>query len=373
MDRLSSDLLHLILRSLESSEMVKSRRTSRRFLQVIDESKSNWQHFAVPIKFEEWKNEILEQWDVKSGSTLKEVDIKVKELEDVDSFIQTLLKSKETLNYFSIDSSGTEEERDALTRWRKEFPNLLVFKSTNHHLYFESNVELVRGSPQEKETAAGLQVLWDEKVFHEETAHLTRRRDYTANLTSLSIENGEHPAVWRELLKDCSRNLKHLRIYIPEEEEVELDPLEFPKLQVFELKTLGDEFPSWIKFPKTTKLLLSANHVPWGTPSVLELWIGNMNCKTILTGMLANGCPLLETLRIQDTTSRFIAFLLESLKARRTIVQNRFKVDGVEMVPLKTLIINTARLRRATFEEIRHLVDEVVDIEDVHDLIEVEI
>lgn len=105
-------------------------RVERKWLQIIDENRALWRELILQSneKDEEekgWGLQVLQLFDHKSNSTLKRVSMNVAKEVDSDSFVETLEKSKDTLQVLKIKGKSWDREvEEAIEENIWKFPNL---------------------------------------------------------------------------------------------------------------------------------------------------------------------------------------------------------------------------------------------------------
>lgn len=105
-------------------------RVERKWLQIIDENRALWRELILQSneKDEEekgWGLQVLQLFVHKSNSTLKRVSMNVAKEVDSDSFVETLEKSKDTLQVLKIKGKSWDREvEEAIEENIWKFPNL---------------------------------------------------------------------------------------------------------------------------------------------------------------------------------------------------------------------------------------------------------
>ena len=200
---------------------------------------------------------------------------------------------------------------------------------------------------------------------------------FLKNLTSLAINKVHSESEWRYLLETPSRTLRHLRLDLSDEgeeqdfeeeqdyenEKSQIQSLNFPDLEFLELQQNPQRyFPRWTIVPSSLTLNIEQCDIMKGLPSVSEIWVQDMESWE----RLAERCPILKGLRITSeefTYSDDGGFdnLVNLLRKRKENVEAGKEVDGVEMMPIKTL---KAYFKGCTIlSELRELVEEVIELE----------
>ena len=151
------------------------------------------------------------------------------------------------------------------------------------------------------------------------------------------------------------------------DENQDLDPLEFPRLEVLEDYSEID-FPNWIKIPYTSTLMVYHNEVLNGLPNVSHLWLtGIEKC-----GRLTKSCPSLKTLRVASKSSIINSATL-LLDQRRSMVEGSMEIDGIKVTPIKTLSGDFKRFSEEELASLGNFAEDLIDLETVPKQIEVEI
>lgn len=301
-------------------------------MEIIDEHKSFWRTLHLPEdSLRKWDHSILELFDRKSGSTLKDVDIGVEVGEEHQAqIIRTLKKSKAHLKHLFLKTKTSIGLED-----------LLVYFSAVESLRLPrlrdaSKVRLrrrpnKRDSREEGSTASSpLKVLW----YGTNQWILVINSPKFEN--SVSLDSGAFltASEWREFLEGPSRNLKHLKLGFKsrdDEDHSGVPTLYFPSLEVLELYDAGD-FPLWLLIPESTKLIAHSGVV--NIPSISEFWswtpVSHRNDIT-------NRLPNLDTLCLGYVCD--LKDVVEMLTGRKANFEAGLQVDGVKMEMMKTLVV----------------------------------
>lgn len=267
MDRLSSDLLLSILGGLDSKEMCKCRRVSKRWSEIIDGSKSNWRELIVSDKIQDWKPSILNEFDQKSGSSIRAVDIKIGTLPTQPKvlFLKTLYKSSKSLSTLFISSGDFWVQTCLSLKSEGPLPNLTDLRLVDTTAHPHDNVQLIKRDKVEfgKLRILGVDILYSTNL------------EILSHLTSLSIQQPKRQEEFRQILEAPSQTLRHLQIGFVDSESA-IKPLHFPRLELLELLRCLHGFPSWFKIPSTSKLISRSIEVPLQLPNCSELWLGGI-------------------------------------------------------------------------------------------------
>lgn len=193
---------------LGTRDMVRSRRTCRKFFDIVDESQRNWRRLVLPDPLNEYNPSILDLFDSKSGSTIEEVSLKIKSahIKDSDHFVETLQKSQESLRSIFIDCRE-ESLQGSLSYSIESFPNLVDLRIVDSVYYQDScsRVQLVRidkGKEVERKGSA-LQVYWDINIYNWDHPF-----SLFSNLKSLSVQDPVDYLECRDYLVEASQTLK---------------------------------------------------------------------------------------------------------------------------------------------------------------------
>lgn len=350
---------------LELKEMMRDRRICKRFLQIIDESKRFWQVFEDDQYEEVYDQSGLDLFAEKSQDTMKCIKIKAYRLGNVDNFIETVKRSKASLQILHLDAQFSPEDRPKAGHLKYDLQYLVDLRLEDYQSDVRSCVILSNQS-RNMDQLPGLKVLWDNTWLH------VLDRKLLKNIVSLNVNEAHSSKSWRKILEVPSKSLKHLRIEVGNEGAHEkLTPLEFPLLKVFEFWS-PDEFPSWIILPYRCTLVLSRWKLPSALPSISELWIeGEDGLEN-----LEQRCPRLETLRVRSIPEYFQDMqnsLVSVMRRRREHVEAGLEVDRVAMRPISKILCSIRHFRDHQVEELRELVAEVLDVRSVSSLLIVEI
>ena len=215
-DSLPSKLLFIAFKWLDGNRVFKIRVVCKQWLEIIDENKALWQVLVLGGEVE-WNESVLDLFDGKSGSTLKEVSLKVESEDDmnVNHFTTALLRSNGSLLSFSLVviywNGGLHEKLEQLGK--KVLPscrNLVDFRATD--TVYLPKVRLLRKTGIGKLIEDGispLQVLWMPSI----PTLLQRQPVIFQDLVFLAVPyNGMGHSEWREILNHSAGTLKHLYI-----------------------------------------------------------------------------------------------------------------------------------------------------------------
>lgn len=199
----------------------------------------------------------------------------LEELEDV--LFETLEKSKGTLQHlyvvFQDDYGGIYSQIDKY-RLLESFPNLvnlMTIESDDHRSgkVRLRSVKTAQDSLTHQDSTSPLKVLW---TARSETVWEMRQSARFENLVSFYHSAWTDSPRLRRFLEGPCNNLKHLGVvtyYMPEEAPCER--LEFPRLEVLEIGYSEKDFPNWMVFPTSVKLVTWCG--AFDLPSISELWI----------------------------------------------------------------------------------------------------
>lgn len=387
MERLSSHLFLSIFKWLDSVQVVKIRPVCQKWLEIIEEYRSLWRRPILPRRKKGWPISTLELFDSKSQSTLEEVQFSLPKLEseEYSLLVQLLERSKHSLRFLSI------QLYDRVDFWYRESPipdlswklsHLVEFKVSHSQQKRESRVLLrwneFEGSNRlgSNQNLSNLKVLW----IYNFPAFINSHLDLLSNISSLCLSRSVTSSEWRRILEVPSKTLKHLRMTASassDPDSDQLSTLHFPRLKL--LQTWSSEFfilPTWLDVP-TTSILISELGFPLYLPSISILCIPDL--RDIQRSKIR--CPLLVELEVGKSSDGIIAEtypdlvneLILVLKERNHQSEDGFEVDGVQMTPLKRLVIPFVQFRARKLEELRDLVEELLDLESVSPFIEIEV
>lgn len=325
---LPSEILISIFTRLDCLELVQKKRVCRKYLEIVEENPSLWRSLDLlkeewNFKSPSWKPWILNLFDQKSQSSLKEVSIIVKfgQYGEVESFIKTLERSKQTLETLVIvvqAEEGFYETAKALTElsdltWK--LPNLVHCRVIDSR---PTPVKLKVISTDKGPSSTELKVLWISKsvtLFHS-------RLHLLGNLTSLSINLDMSRTDWKRVLEVACSTLRHFKYdfgYEHPESTISNPPfsiLRFPNLKL--LQTSGDP-PTWFEIPTSATLISKVDFVN-SSPSVSRLWISRFPVEE---GGLLDRCPQITELRLTvpgrfQTTRWMWELLVSTLRREKT-------------------------------------------------------
>jgi len=168
-----------------------------------------------------------------------------------------------------------------------------------------------------------LQVLWLPSLAGLPSQHPSLFQ----TLSSLAVEQPLTHEGRRKILEPSSGTLKHLNIAIVPQEDVSINPLRLPSLQVLELEELSE-----------IQLLF------------LLGW-----------EQINSNCPCLRVLRLSGPELLGGAELLLALQARDKSRKAGLEIDGMKIEPLKRLVINFEGYKPEQLKQSRELVAGVVD------------
>lgn len=144
----------------------------------------------------------------------------------------------------------------------------------------------------------------------------------------------------------------------------EILALELPSLEVQDLK-LEDQnsmiahydFPSWMLPSPSSKLVTP--YVLSGLPQIAELWVSHPDNLEALSARAPTLACLRYCYNYEDEYED--EDILSLLRARRENVEVQVEVNGIKMQTLKRLEISFKDSRFKILEEIKLLVDQMVD------------
>lgn len=350
---------------MNSREMVNVMRVQREWLDIIDTNRALWRRLILPEKRSGWSPAIVEQFDRKSHSSLREVSMEVKYIPNgPESIVRTLEKSKETLRIVRIQDVNYDS-RKILSTLSWKLPNLVDCRITDKD---QRLVRFIQKNPNQdlEDQGSRLRVLWS--PVGKLPLPLPLRQIMTG-LVSLSLEYFHRPSEWMQILNEISaETLKHLVLTITilypwEEIEDTTLSIELPNLEVLETKHVGvnQAFPSWIKLGPSFSSLICYNNIYSSIPSVSTLWIRELG----VVRRLANSCPELVELRVMEArylTGQNVSELIAMLKQRRRNVEEGTEIEGVKMVQLKRLLIEFSEVGSSELQEMEHLVEGVLNL-----------
>lgn len=320
------------------------------------------------------------------------MDLGLEEEEEATSLVETLQRSKETLRFLHLTyrTKYNDKTPDAqLASVLVTLPKLVDCRLVSPSSYWWNfiRLHLCRRQEQEEvrvleEASNNLKILW---IWSSQVQSVFQSPDQAFNnLSSLVIDGDvEYPKL-RVILEKPSLTLKHLQISIKtsflRSNTTGLQGLHLPHLQVLEIKeSLSTSvYPRFLRIPPTSTILMRDEMV-YSLPSISRLWISHLKELHLIEAR----CPVLVELRVvgpfPEASSMFGltrkegSNLCSMLRQRKEIVEAGMEVDGVKMIHLKTLVINTTGIKSETLDELKELVEEVIDVEEVPPMIDVEI
>lgn len=344
-DSLPSDLLLMVLKFIDSKDMVKSRRCCRDWNQLLEEHRSFWKELNLPEQQTIDKTQAaITQFDLKSRSGLRTAymnfivptdgSFKNRLLVDIlqrsSSSLQIVCIQMETAiaGVLSGHLGGCSIEA---------LPNLVVFRLEVAPPTIESCRLMlkmpVNNTVEPHQQRSNLKVLSIPSLaFFLSYCPSNRLK----NLVSLTLSTGGSYKTKDFLTKVCT-TLKHLQLppLLVENSDSSSTKIHFPLLEVLELP--GSVFPSWISAPSTLKV--RADSVPDGLPNVSSLWITDL--KNIM--LLSISCPQLQTLRVQPGSwggpyPKDMSDLLMTLHMRSQQALGGGRANGMKFKLLEKLI-----------------------------------
>ena len=236
-DALAFEALFSIFKCLVSNQVSRLRVVCKSWKEIIDENRPFWQLLVTGRKESlEWNQSVLNLFDEKSSSTLKEVFLWLKTRERVDFLIEeegvdfsqllsTLQKSKKTpqrlfLSRLNVDGIRLSER---FIPHLPEFASLIdlrLCKSMNVHLSrLSQSPERVAG----EQSSSPLRILWTATL----PGSTQFQSDICQNLSFLVLENARSHSDWRRILSRPAQTLKHLSLELRGSSEG-IVPLQFP-------------------------------------------------------------------------------------------------------------------------------------------------
>lgn len=373
-DQTPSEILLPIFKKLNSVEMLTAMRVRKDWMTLIDDHSSLWRHLILPDKWGGWDPEIVELFDRKSQSTLKEVVMKlnVSSLRrwnpaslDNHPLITLLERSKTTLQTVILNSSDRHFNM-CLSGLPWKIPNLVDCRIYQDTLGLRP-VCLVKTSITT--TTSSLKILW----IGSPRLLLKPKRAFLDHLVSLKVRESLWSKKWRKILEVPSETLKHLSISIGDDDQEEAT-LKFPKLELTEIQPLH-RFPSWMEIPRPSTIILREGPLRV-LPAISSIWFIGGLFKGSETAL-----PYLEELRINfggewsfGDESLFRSLSLTLLERKRN-VNDGMEIDGVRFLHLKRLYV---RFESESSEFINQLKDldlaeEVIQLNDHSNRIEIEV
>lgn len=378
-DSLPFDALLQVLELLGSKDMVRSRRSCKKWKEILDENQLFWREPDLPALSRFKTGTALKLFDAKSGSQLRKVSLNIKLLEDrpyfqIEPLVETLCRSSSTLQVLHIHlSKGNIDEMYLLEEL--ELPidlisNLVDFRVSmrlpgEQTLYLSSKKQAIEAAESGQQRSK-LKVLQLPHIRLLDSFSLPQT--LFENLVSLKLEgdSGSKSEIW--FLEPVTNTLKHLHItHISARASTRMH---FPLLEVLEVPGIR-EFPNWISTPSSVRII--ADRVLYGTPEVFSIWISVLDHSI---RWLLTFSPSLQTLRIHLKKSpdlRDQARLYSTLRKRKEKVNSGVKIKEIKFEPLKKLIVPFDKLTPQGIEELKTLVEVVVDSALEPDFWEVEI
>lgn len=337
-------------------------RVCKEWFEVIEEHKSMWRRVRLPKRELGWNTSHLELFDRKSQSSLVEVsmDVNLTYEPSNDLFMETLEKSKGTLRTIHFTTSKNYYDVQDLSDLSWRLPSITDFRVTKSDLE-----QVILIMPEVQTNLKVLWIGWSPVLFR---SHLF----LLGNLSSLNLDfwiNGDNDSSVRQILETPSATLKHLKLSFVDVQE--FPPLDFPILQVLQIQYrngLGQPgYPSWLRIPTSSTLIIHGE-IPTSVelPSISKLRVDHsLSC-------LANRSPLLTELRIMKKVGYGSFYgLIKTLRQRKSNADTFKEVDGVRMIPLRCLVVELGR--HDPVQELKRLVDTIVDPKTVSKFIEIEV
>jgi hypothetical protein len=371
MHQLPTEILLPVFKYLNSKEMVQNMRVCKEWLEVVDENKSLFRRLVLD---EEGDLSVLELFDSKSDSQLKEVSMEVKlEKEEVPTFLNLLYKSNETLQilYLSAFHYPNDETFSNLCWKLDNLTDCRIVKGDD-----ELSLKLVEREIQKKKKKMdnSFKVLWTLTASSYEKA-LSKGPHRFNHLVSVKIGEPINPLRLIAILKQSSETLKTLAIFLDYyDRRVQTSPsLHFPRLEFLDINSWHG-FPSWIVIRNSCTIVNRGPQVLPNLPPTSKLWI----CDFEVVARLEDLCPTLEELRVNtlhlpDEWGERRESFFAMLRQRRQNADQGKEFKGIKMIHLKRLVFPFRLLSTPQLSQMRGLVDEVVDLESVERFIEVEI
>lgn len=253
-EALHSDPLLSTFKRLTTQQIVKSREVCRQWLELIDEYPVFWRVLNYCGPPSETQS-ILDQFNLRSRSTLSEISITLKQSispQYLFQLNQSILESRQTLRTFLFKSEATSHFAERSLA-HSLLPKVAV---VDFRAQVDDEEVLVQLSTTMLARSGSHQVLWLSELWNLPSSHPTLFHALTSLRVGGSFYSHGH---WRQVLEGFSTSVKHLDIGMdPQLERGEvISPLEFPKLEVLELLDVVDVFPGWMIFPPTLKLFVT--------------------------------------------------------------------------------------------------------------------
>lgn len=336
-----------------------------------------WRKLILPKRDLGWGLQALRVFDEKSGSKLTEIsiDLSLKRSEKVDELVEIVERSRETLKSleFGISSSIVKKECNELA-WK--LPHLALFKGACQPVESRAVLLVIKDKHQETITTENFNDLPSLKLLWTSASHtlLNGGLSRFKNLSSLYLEGYKDSFEWRNLLQTPSQTLKHLQMSIREtSDQVQLETLHFPRLQILEIHLFSSIFPSWISLLPFCTLINHGYTIPFALPSISTLWVSQLYDIY----MLANSVPQMTELR--SLVSQHDSFfspghaLISMLRRRKQNSETGVEVEGIKAVQMERLVLYFKFFSDQEISQLRELVTEVVDLETVSKVIELEL
>lgn len=349
-------------------------RVRKEWLEIIDEHKALWRRLVLPKPKPKggwdlggWAPSIVEMFDRKSNSSLKEVSMQTQlKSDEAKSMVRVLEKSKQNLRSLRIKEDNYIM-RINLMELSWALPKLVECRIVGAY-GDEDKVDVVPKNLEQIEAedqSRILRILWCPypRLLQESFPELL------ANLVSLGLESSLTSERLRNLIEPSSKTLKHLRCRIKVDyDDHLLSPVEFPNFEAMEIRyneVEDSEFPPWIRVGPSLSTLICNHELYSSLPSVLTLSIDQLK----FINQLEDKCPDLVELRVeaQRPVRRLIPKnvheMLWMLEQRKRNAEAGMEIEGVKMVQLKRLLIDFSEWDQLDVViKLKELVEEVADL-----------
>lgn len=342
---------------------------------------------------------VVDLFDRNSGSTLEKVvmGLHLEEEKDAAVLLETLQRNKQTIqilhplqaaDVYSRDDEDGKTIQDQVHQLLN-LPSLVDCRLVPSFVYLGSSVRLLLHQSKREETqnvnhSSNLKILW---LQASHVSLLARNdSDLLRNLSSLVVDGRSlNTTDLKLVLKKSRHTLRHVEMKTDDHEtndddefldvsEPQVSDVTLPNLQVLGLSSYSSDYPSWLKIP-TTSTLVTRFDVMAHLPAISKLWIGNTSLKHV--DRLKDRCPELVELRVKTVvrspSTKACKDLISVLRQRKENCEAGLVAEGMRMVPLKTLTIDVGTLKSNILDQMKELVEEVVDIQEVSPVVEVEV
>ena len=242
-----SEVLLEVFKRLSCQDMVKTRRVWKEWSDLINQNRTLWRRLVLGEERKDSELEtILEFFDSKSQSTLREISLSIeaREMEDKEDeptpasgLPAILLGSREILRIFNLGFEYEDDITGSMAALLHSLPQLIEFRLVNRDWESTTNLFIeVQDSQESQEVTQRdgncLKVLG----IWKSTNILGLAGQLLSNLTSLIIGWMLTSREGRDILEPSSHSLKHLDIEFIKsvDGDREIRPLAFPNLQLWE-------------------------------------------------------------------------------------------------------------------------------------------